>query len=86
MGWLDYAQVALALFASAATPLPVPWLPDRRRDTATVIIFQVSPYRRRITLSEARHLALDAIRQAEQRRARFAEEEASRALILEADV
>jgi hypothetical protein len=86
MGWLDYAQVAFAFFASTATPLPVPWLPNPRRDTATVIIFQVSPYRRRITLSEARHLALDTIRQAEARRARFAEEEASRSLALEAEV
>jgi hypothetical protein len=86
VGWINYAQMAIALFASTAGPLPVPLLPDRRRDTATVIIFQVSPSRRRITLSEARHLALDTIRQAEARRARFAEEEGSRSLTLEAEV
>jgi hypothetical protein len=47
---------------------------------------QVSPSRRRITRSEARHLALDAIRHAEERRARFAEEEDVRALTIEAEV
>jgi hypothetical protein len=58
-------------------PLAVPWFPDRRKDTATVIIVQASPQRRRITLRECRP-ALDAIYQAEKRRSRFAEEEASR--------
>jgi hypothetical protein len=37
-------------------------------------------------LSEARKLALDVIRQAEERRSRFAEEEARRAMTLEAEV
>jgi len=73
------------LLASTAG-LPVPCLPERRRDTATVIVFQISPHRRRITLSEAHYLALDVIRKAEERRARFAEEEAERLFTLDAEV
>jgi len=84
LGILEYAQVAVALLASTAS-LPFPCLPERRTDTATVFIFQVSPQRRRITLSEAHYLALDVIRQAEERRARFAEEEAQRAFTLDAE-
>ena len=84
IAWLDYAQMAAVLFAASAGPLPSPWFHERRRDTATVIVVQRSTSRRKITLSEARCLALASIHEAEDRRLRFAEEQAVKAWLIEA--
>ena len=60
--------------ASTVTSLPLPPPPYNRRDeTSSVISYLVAPQLRRITLYEARELALAAMEQAEQRRAAFAE-------------
>lgn len=82
---LNYAHMGAVWFAALASPFPETWL-SAKRDTATVIIVQRSSSRRKITLSEARRLALSSIHEAEERRLRFAEEEATRAWRFEADV
>jgi hypothetical protein len=81
--FLDHVRVWF-WFASAPLASPL-WLPERDTKTATVIISLGVPHRRRITLGEARRLALGDIDQAEARRLCFAEDEAARQLNTEAE-
>ena len=75
--WLRFVSSAVFAFAPTVTSMPLPAPPyDRRRETSSVISFIASSRGRRITLAEARELALAAMEQAEQRRAAFAEREA----------
>jgi len=65
------------LVGSATAGLDV-WLNDSRRNTSTAVIgVGQGQTRRRITLLQARRIALEAMEWAERERLRFAEQEAS---------
>lgn len=71
------AGAATYFFASTSTMVPAdPLLLDRRRDNSVVVGYVVQIPRRRISMSEARRIALDAMAQSDRLRDEFAEREA----------
>ena len=83
--WLArLAGTALLVAGSTASSIPIPPpLYDRRRQTATVVFFHIQRWRR-VSLTQARQMALAALAEAENRRAAFAEQEAKLTTIWEA--
>lgn len=87
-GWRRIGQVAV-MFVATTTSSCVP-LQYRNRfglppeDTATVLVYGAMPAKHRITLAEARRLALAALDLAEDRRRRIRDEEARRWQLLDA--
>lgn len=75
--WTRLASSVLFAFATTATTFPLPPPPyEHRPETSSVVCFVAIRRGRRITLAEARALALSAMANAEQRRASYAELEA----------
>ena len=83
LGFVNQSRMALAFLRPTFSQ---PWLPDNSGDTATLVIHQHILSRRRITMAEARQFALNALQRAEERRARFSEEESFRYRYLAEDV
>ncbi len=85
--WARFVGSAFFAFASTVSSVSFPpTIYDPRRETSSVICFLVAPLGRRISLNEARRLALTAMAKAEQRRAEFAEREATLLAIWEESV
>ena len=70
---------AVAIIASSCTLAKDPWIVDPRTEVATSPTIR-SLQRPRLTAKEARVLALSILQAAEESRARFAEEEATRGM------
>lgn len=71
------AGAATYFLASTSTMVSAdPLLLDRRRDNSVVVGYVVQIPRRRISMSEARRIALDAMVQSDRLRDEFAEREA----------
>jgi hypothetical protein len=78
------AGVALLFMASPSSVMIAdPWLQERRRETSTVLGMAVYAPRRRMSVAEARSVALAILYESEARRIRFAEEEARRSAVWE---
>jgi hypothetical protein len=79
-GGLDWKSVfggAIFVVASITTSVPPPLAPfDRRRETSTILRLYAPTRRRRISLAEAREIALSVLAEAEKRRADFSAQEA----------
>lgn len=75
----------LLLAPSSSMPGLEPWMLSKRRETSAVMgIMTTLPYRR-ITMAEARRIALSIMKEAEERRLSFAVEEARRYAIWESE-
>jgi hypothetical protein len=81
VSWLRVIQVmgAVAVIASSCTLAKDPWTIDPRTEVATSPTIR-SIQRPKLTAKEARTLALSILQAAEESRARFAEEEATRGI------
>ena len=79
---LQGLSLALLIGLSSGTVSGDPWAAAHRLDLASSLVIK-TPRRRRLTLQEARDLALSAVRAAENSRLRFAEAEATQGLFLE---
>lgn len=76
-GWLGLMGSAMLAFATTASSIALPPPAHAHRwQTSSAVSSLSTPRGRRISLAEARRLALAAMAQAEQRRATFAEREA----------
>jgi hypothetical protein len=75
------AALALILAVSPVTCGVDPWFADRRRQAAATVGSFLQPIsRRRVTVVQARSLALEILRVADRERALLAEEEARRGI------
>lgn len=86
LDWKSLLGGALFVLASLTTsllPSPVPF--DRRRETSTILRLYAPTRRRRISLAEARQIALSVLAEAEKRRADFSAQEARLIPIWEAE-
>lgn len=87
-GWRRAGLVAaLALVMLAPTSRNVSYdLADtlREGDSSTTLARMLVPWKRKMTLAEARQRALEMLKEAEARRERFAQEEAAHASVWEA--
>lgn len=84
-GLFDFVKAGFVLFAITASSVPQadPWVVLSGRDSSTVSINEVQGLRQKITLKEARKLALTILERAEKKRLAFAEQEARIGTILE---
>lgn len=73
-------SVALSIFISTASVFNDPWLGTFPRESSAV--FGLRPARRRISLAEARRIALSTMTAADQRRVEFAQLEGEQFLAL----
>jgi len=81
---LQAAGIAFVLALSPLTSVADPWFAERKREATASFAVLVYPYpRRRITLADARNLALQILAAAEAERHRIVEDEALRAFPLE---
>ena len=70
------AGIILSVVSPSCTTIPAPWLLDRLRNSSSVYGLYPARRYRRISLSEARKLALQALFQAEAERIEIADLEA----------
>jgi len=81
---LQAAGIAFVLALSPLTSVADPWFAERKREATASFAVLVHPYpRRRITLADARKLALQILAAAEAERRSIVEDEALRAFPLE---
>lgn len=86
IGLSDVIKTGFILFALTTSSVPQadPWVVLRGHDSATTVdIDEVQDQRQKLTLQEARNLALSILERAEKKRLAFAEQEARAGTILE---
>ena len=84
--WKGMFGLAIFAVASITTSVPLPPAPfDRRRETSTVLRLYAPTRRRRISLAEARQIALSVLAEAEKRTADFSAQEAKLIAIWEVE-